>query len=180
MPNAVHVSPQLERLTAAQAKAALPQLTSLLQDAVQHGASIGFLRPLASDTAERFWNEIISDVANSSRILLVIREGDSVIGTVQLGLCQKPNGLHRAEVQKLFVHSKARRRGFGQVLMSAVEKEARAANRSLLYLDTEPDQPAEEMYRKLGWTLAGSIPDYARNPDGQLHPTALYFKKLTP
>jgi acetyltransferase len=168
------------RLTADQASALLPQLVALLQDVVAGGASIGFLRPLPADVALHFWHDVIGEVARGSRLLLVIREGDQVVGSIQLGLCLKPNGLHRAEVQKLLVHTAARRRGLGRVLMSAVEAEARAVGRSLLYLDTEPDQPAEVLYRKLGWTEAGAIPDYACTPDGRLHPTVLFYKKIAP
>jgi acetyltransferase len=169
-----------ERLSEAQALALLPQLVTLLQDAVAGGASIGFLRPLPADVTERFWREVIGDVGRGSRVLLVIRDGTQVVGSIQLGLCLKPNGLHRAEVQKLLVHTSARRRGYGRLLMSAVESEARAAGRTLLYLDTEPDQPAEALYRKLGWSVAGAIPDYACTPDGRLHPTVIFYKQLAP
>jgi acetyltransferase len=167
-----------QRINEAEARAMLPELVALLQDAVDRGASIGFLRPLARGVAEEYWQSIIRDVADNARVLVVVREGNAVLGSVQLGLCQKPNALHRAEVQKLIVHSDARRRGFGQILMAAIEAEARSAKRTLLYLDTEPDQPAELLYRKLGWTLAGSIPDYACTPDGVVHPTAIYYKRL--
>ena len=167
-----------ERITAPQAQAILPQLVALLQDGVQHGASIGFLRPLAAGIAEQFWQEVIRDVAAGARILLVLRDGERIAGSVQLGLCLKPNGRHRAEVQKLLVHSGARRRGHASRLMAAAEDEARSAGRTLLYLDTEPGQPAEAMYRKSGWQLSGEIPNYACTPDGQLHATAIYYKQL--
>ena len=168
----------VERLSAVQARALLPELVALLQDAVAGGASIGFLRPLPADVAAHFWHDVIRDVEQGSRLLLIIRDGATVVGSIQLGLCQKPNGLHRAEVQKLLVHTSARRQGHARRLMTAVETEARAAGRTLLYLDTEPDQPAETLYRKSGWTAAGVIPDYASTPDGVLHGTVLFYKKL--
>ena len=169
--------PAPERLDEAQALALLPQLVPLLQDAVAGGASIGFLRPLSAGIAERYWRDVIGEVGQGSRVLLVIREGSQVLGSIQLGLCLKPNGLHRAEVQKLLVHTSARRRGYGRFLMSAVEAEARTAGRTLLYLDTEPGQPAEALYRKLGWIAVGAIPDYACTPDGRLHPTLIFYRK---
>jgi len=58
----------------------------------------------------------------------------------------------------------------------AVDDQARLAQRSLLYLDTEPYQPAFEMYQRTGWLRAGEIPDYARTPDGQLHSTILMYR----
>jgi len=63
--------------------------------------------------------------------------------------------------------------------MTAVEREARLAKRTLLYLDTEPDKPAEAMYKKTGWILAGEIPEYACSPYGHLHGTAIFYKKLS-
>jgi ribosomal protein S18 acetylase RimI-like enzyme len=95
-----------------------------------------------------------------------------------LGLCTKPNGVHRAEVQKLLVHTGARRRGIGRELMVAIEEQARLAQRTLLYLDTEPDKPAHELYVRSGWLRAGEIPDYARTPDGRLHSTILFYRRI--
>lgn len=170
----------VERLNEAQAAALLPQLIALLQDSVHGGASIGFHRPLSADAAHRYWQEIIRDVAQGSRVLLAVRQNGTMAGSIQLGLCLKENGRHRAEVQKLLVHTRARRQGLARLLMSAAEAEAKALGRSLLYLDTEPGQPAEGLYRKLGWTAVGEIPRYASNPDGELHGTVIFYKVLTP
>jgi acetyltransferase len=171
-------SPKPERLTSTQAVRLRAELISLLQDAVSHGASIGYLRPLGTEAARDYWDEIIRDLDNECRVLIAVRDEGKLVGTVQLGLCRRPNGAHRAEVQKLLVHSAARRRGLGRALMAAAEAEARAERRTLIYLDTEPDQPAEALYRKLGWQEAGRIPDYATTPDGKLHPTVFYYKRL--
>lgn len=167
-----------ERLTADEARAVLPQLVALLQDAVHDGASVGFTQPLSAEVAERYWHEAIREVEQGSRILLATRRGGDVVGSAQLGLCTRPNGLHRAEVQKLFVHTRWRRQGIARALMAAIEQEARAAQRSLLYLDTEPHKPAAAMYEQAGWIRAGEIPGYARSPDGQLHGTVLFYRTL--
>jgi ribosomal protein S18 acetylase RimI-like enzyme len=145
---------------------------------VNDGASVGFLRPLAADVAERYWREVIRDMAERSRILLAARQDGHAVGSVQLELCTKPNGVHRAEVQKLLVHTDWRRRGIGRRLMDTVNREARRARRSLLYLDTEPDKPAHRMYEQAGWVRAGEIPDYARTPDGTLHGTVLMYRRI--
>ena len=101
-----------------------------------------------------------------------------IVGTVQLALCDKENGRHRGEVQKLFVHRSARGHGIATQLMAAVEAEARLRQRTLLVLDTLLDSQAEEVYRHLDWTRAGEIPQYAASPDGELLPTVVYFKTL--
>jgi len=172
--------PAPESLDEKAARAVLPQLVTLLQDSVNAGASVGFLRPLTPDEATRYWEDVLREIGQGARLLLVVREAGQVLGAVQLSLCQRANGRHRAEVQKLLVHTLARRRGLARLLMNAVEAAARADGRTLLYLDTEPGQPAEEMYRKLGWTTAGAIPSYATNPDGHLHGTVIFFKTLAP
>jgi GNAT superfamily N-acetyltransferase len=113
-------------------------------------------------------------------LLWVAEAGGQVVGSVQLALCPKENGAHRAEVQKLFVHSSARGQGISSLLMGAAEAEARRRQRSLLVLDTLLGSHAENVYRHLGWTRAGEIPDFATTPDGELFPTVYYFKLLRP
>ncbi|MEP6694234.1 MAG: GNAT family N-acetyltransferase, partial [Chloroflexota bacterium] len=39
---------------------------------------------------------------------------------------------------------------------------------------------AVELYTKLGWTRVGEIPQYAGMPDGELRPTTIFFRRLTP
>jgi acetyltransferase len=95
-----------------------------------------------------------------------------------LALCLKANGLNRAEVQKLLVHSEARRRGLGQQLMAALELSARQYKRGLLYLDTEAGSGAEAFYQSLRYTKIGELPNYCQSPDGRYTPTAIYFKTL--
>jgi acetyltransferase len=168
----------IEKFTPEQTEQAQDDLVELLQDAVHNGASVGFVSPLRREVARQYWHDIIKDIRQGSRLLLVLRIGKRVAGSVQLDLCMRPNGTHRAEVQKLFVLTSARRQGFGRALMAAIEQEARNARRSLLYLDTESHKPAEAMYRRLGWLPAGEIPDYALSPDGHLCGTTIFYKKI--
>jgi acetyltransferase len=168
----------IEKFTPEQTEQAQEDLVDLLQDAVHDGASVGFVSPLPREVARQYWHDVIQDIHQGSRLLLVLRIGGRVVGSVQLDLCMRPNGTHRAEVQKLFVLTSARRQGFGRALMAAIEQEARNARRSLLYLDTETQKPAETMYRRLGWLLVGEIPDYASSPDGHLRGTTIFYKKI--
>jgi ribosomal protein S18 acetylase RimI-like enzyme len=169
---------KIERLSEKQAKAALPQLVALLQDSVNNGSSVGFILPLELDTAERYWLETLKEVAQGSHILLVSTEAEEIVGSVQLALANKQNGLHRAEVQKLLVHTRFRNRGIARSLMAEVEKAARDAGRTLLVLDTEKDSVAEKLYPNCGYTRAGIVPQYARNAEGSLHDTVIFYKLL--
>jgi acetyltransferase len=156
----------------------LPQLAGLLDDAVQDGASLGFLAPLSIDEALTYWEGVRGAVAGGSRVLLVAMQGARVMGTVQLDLCQKPNGSNRAEVQKLLVHSAARRSGVASGLMREAEAQALSLRRGLLYLDTEAGSGAERFYQSRGYLRLGELPDYAASPLGEWRPTAIYFKTL--
>jgi len=160
-------------------------LVALLVDAVDSGASIGFLPPLDESEAEAYWDGVAEAVREGSRLVMVARtDGDpgvaAVAGSVQLDLAGRPNGRHRAEVVRLMVHRAARRQGLGRALMLAVERRARELGRTTLVLDTREGDPSEDLYRSLGWTLAGTIPRYARSASGTLDATAIYYRLLDP
>jgi GNAT superfamily N-acetyltransferase len=145
---------------------------------VDGGASVGFLPPLDPAEAATYWDGVAAALAEGARVLLLSHHDGRPVGTVQLDLAMRPNGLHRAEVSRLMVHRAARRHGIGRALMLAIEERARALGRTTLVLDTRQGDPSERLYQALGWQLAGAIPRYARSADGSLHTTALYYKLL--
>jgi GNAT superfamily N-acetyltransferase len=100
------------------------------------------------------------------------------VGTVQLVLDLPENQPHRADLVKLLVHRRARRRGLGAALMQAAEDLARECGRSLVVLDTVPGSDAERLYERLGWVRVGEIPDFALLPYGGLAPTTVFYKSL--
>ncbi len=153
-------------------------LAALLLDAVQHGASIGFMVDLNETQALAWVDELKAGIASASLLLWVVVENEQVLASVQLALCQKPNGLNRAEVQKLMVLHRARQRGLGRQLIAALEQTAMQQQRGLLHLDTEAQSPAEAFYRSLGYQRVGELPDYCATPEGRYRPTAIYFKTL--
>jgi len=82
-------------------------LAELLCDAVDSGASVGFLPPLSDDEATAYWRSVIARVGTGSRVLVVARGDDGqVVGSAQLDLALQANGRHRAEVQKVMVRSR--------------------------------------------------------------------------
>ncbi|MGA4474126.1 GNAT family N-acetyltransferase [Ectopseudomonas chengduensis] len=153
-------------------------LIVLLLDAVNDGASIGFLGDLDEREAAEYFAQVHAAMTDGSLLLWVAHEQSRVLGSVQLSLCQKSNGLNRAEIQKLLVLSDSRRRGIARLLMQAVEQEAATRKRGLLYLDTEAGSDAEQLYRHLGYQCIGGLPDYACGPDGTYRANAIYYKTL--
>ena len=153
-------------------------LIDLIFDVVENGSSVGFVLPLSRGGVRRYWDGPLPSLADGSRLLWVAEDDADLLGTVQLELIMKMNGLNRAEVQKLLVHSRARRRGVGGALMQEVEARARELDRGLLYLDTEAGSGAEHFYRSLGYTFIGGLPEYACSPRGEWRANAIYYKTL--
>jgi GNAT superfamily N-acetyltransferase len=169
----------IERLDAPGLLAELPALCALLEDCVEGGASIGFLWPMAEGEAEAYWRGVARPLAEATCLLLVVRdETGAMLGSGQLDLATRANGLHRAEISKLMVLRSVRRRGIGRALLQALETEARRNGRSTLVLDTRLGDPSEGLYRSAGWTLTGIVPRYARSSDGNLDASAFYHKLL--
>lgn len=155
----------------------LDDLAELLVDAVATGASIGFMAGLAQAEARRWW---VDRLASPGVTLIVERDAQGrIVGTVQLVRPTYPNGRHRSELAKLIVHSRARRRGVGERLMGRAEDVAREQGLLLLFLDTETDSGAERLYRRLGWEVAGMIPDFAYRPDRALRPSTFLYRRLS-
>lgn len=156
----------------------IDQLAGLLIDAVESGASVGFLPPLGKHEALAYWRDVIAAMRQGRRVILAALEDDLVQGSVQLDLEMRANGNHRAEAMKLFVHRRARRRGLAKALMSELETVARGLGRTLLVMDTRQGGEAEKMCESLGYVRYGEVPGYARSANGQLHTTVFFYRQL--
>ncbi|MDU0369503.1 GNAT family N-acetyltransferase [Hymenobacter endophyticus] len=172
------MSVTIRRVTAQEFPQHASALTELLRDAVDAEASVGFLPPMSTAEGQEFWQSVSAGVAAGTTLLLIAEEAGQLVGTVQLVLATKPNGLHRAEVSKLLVPTWAQRRGIGRQLMRAAEETARQHGRSTLVLDTLQGAGSELLYQSLGYTAAGVIPAFARVPSGELEATVVYYKLL--
>lgn len=157
----------------------LPALVEILQDGINSGASIGYLPPFPDSDARAYWAGVLEKVTNGNVLLWVARDADlGVVGTVQLELMSKTNALHRAEVCKLLVHQKARRRGVARALMLELLRVAREINRITLVLDTREGDPSNNLYQSLGFQISGLIPAFVTNEKGEFQATVIYFKLL--
>jgi ribosomal protein S18 acetylase RimI-like enzyme len=152
----------------------LEELSDLLIKVVDDGASIGFLPPLKIADADAFWKSC----ETPEIIFLAAKVDGKIAGTVQLHLCTKPNGTHRAEVAKLMTHPDYRKKGIARQLMHEIEKRAHLEGRSLLVLDTREGDPSNLLYQSMGYLEAGRIPNFARSETGELDTTVLYYKNI--
>lgn len=153
-------------------------LADLLIDCVHDGASIGFVPPLSQEDARAYWNGVMADLRGGGRLLLAAFVNGELAGSVQLSLCGKKNGLHRAEVEKLMTHTSQRRMGVGQALLTRIEQLAQDRLRTLLVLDTRSDDNASRLYLKCHYIEAGRIPSYALSANGELEGTTYFYKLI--
>ena len=165
-------------LSAPEAHHALAELTDVLQSCVADGASVGFTDPEDETVITQFWQQRIASLTDGDSELFVARHHGRIVGTVILSRCAMPNGRHRAEISKLLVHPQARRQGIARELMQRAERRARAQGKTLLVLDTRSGDVASDLYRSLGWQVAGSIPCYAESIAGVLDATTYMYKVL--
>jgi GNAT superfamily N-acetyltransferase len=169
----------IEELNGDGIRAAADGLADVLHDCVAHGASVGFLPPFTPADARRFWRDVADQADAGARTLFAARDAEGIVrGTVQLALATPANGAHRAEVNKMLVHTRCRRQGVGRLLLQAAEARARALGRTLLVLDTWVGSGAQHLYAGLGYQAAGDIPDYAILPDRTLGATRIMYKLL--
>lgn len=169
----------IRRVGANEAAACVEALADLLIDCVEGGASVSFMWPLPRERALAFWRGVAEGVAKGERVLLVADDADGkLIGTVQLITGLPDNQPHRADVAKMLVHRRARRRGIAQQLMAALDDAARAKEKTVLVLDTVTGGDAERLYERAGWQRVGEVPKYALMPNGDFCGTTFFYKHL--
>jgi ribosomal protein S18 acetylase RimI-like enzyme len=168
---------QIDLLACPASDADVRDLTELLVEAVNSGASVSFMAPLPADDAEAWWRRTIAKIDDGAMVL-VARDDAGIAGSVQVHPSWAPNQPHRADIAKLIVRKRARGRKLGTRLMLAAEDAARARGFTLLVLDTVPGSVAERLYRGMGWNEVGTIPGYALDPYGAMCDTVVFYKEL--
>jgi GNAT superfamily N-acetyltransferase len=159
-------------------EAEIAGLADVLLDVVDGGASVSFMHPFTRDKAIDFWRGVARGVEAGERAIVVAEDDQGICGTAQLLLAQPENQPHRADLAKMLVHRRARRRGIGAAVLHAAEDAARELGKTLLVLDTA-SQDAERLYERGGWVKVGVIPDYALLPEGGFCDTIVYYRRLS-
>ena len=156
----------------------ITELADVTKDCVDAGASIGFMQPFTRERALTFWRTIADAVTAGRRALLVAEDEHGVCGTVQLIFDLPDNQPHRADLAKMQVHRRARKRGVGAALLRAAEDTARSCGKTLLVLDAVTDGDAARLYARLGWIRVGDIPNFALYPGGGYCSTTYFYRNL--
>jgi ribosomal protein S18 acetylase RimI-like enzyme len=153
-------------------------LSEILIEVVANGGSVSFMHPLEQARADAFWDGSLAAAARGERVILGAWDGETLAGTVTLLLDLPPNQPHRGEIAKMMTRMSHRGRGVAKALMVELERVAVERGRTILTLDTATDEGAGGLYQKLGFTYAGTLPEYALKPRGGLTGTDLYWKRI--
>jgi GNAT superfamily N-acetyltransferase len=156
----------------------LAALAEILVATVAAGGSVHFMHPLDLSEARAFWDKALAAAARGERVVLGAFTEGALVATVSLLLDSPPNQPHRAEIGKMMTHPDHRGQGAAMALLREAERLAAQRGRSLLHLDTAAEDGASRLYEKMGYTLAGEIPDFAFKPHGGLTGTKIYWKRI--
>jgi len=158
----------------------IQELSDVLIDCVEGGASVSFMLPISRAKADAYWRRTSASAARGERVVLAAQDAaGTIVGTVQVVFDQPENQPHRGDIAKMLVHPRVRRQGVGAALLAAAERRARRAGKTLLVLDTVTGGEGERLYARQGWERCGQIPNYALWPDGTPCATTIFFKSLT-
>lgn len=153
-------------------------LGAILLACVENGASVSFMADLTLSRAVSFWRSTRISLERDTLAILVAEIDGRPAGVVMVVRAGPDNQRHRGEIAKLLVDPAMRGRNVGRSLMAAAEDKARAMGMSLLVLDTQTGSVAEQLYHKLGWHCAGTIPAFALDPSGTPRSTTMFYKEL--
>lgn len=125
----------------------------------EHVAQIALLEKLCFHDP---WSEnsIASELNNSLSLWLVALDGESVVGYVG-----SQTVLGWTDMMNVAVHPDHRRKGIGELLVTALEKELQKQESTCLTLEVRASNgPAKALYYKLGFLEVGRRKNYYRNP----------------
>lgn len=156
----------------------LPALVTVLRETVNGDSPLGFVPPITPAQAREYWLSLRPELYAGSRVLLAAFAEQRVIASGQLRFPTVPNGLHRAEVQKVFVSNPRRGRGIGRIVMAALHDAARQHGRNLLLLNTRRGGRAEAFYKRLGYREVGIVPGYTMGASGARYDSMALYHQL--
>lgn len=153
-------------------------LVQLLAEVIHDGGSMGFLADVTDTELLEFWNSELSQVRSNVNVLVCAMDASTCIAVGILTRETKTSGRHRAEVRKMMTHPGYRHKGVASQILTQIEVVAFERGVRLLTLRTEAGSAASVLYSHMGWTLIGSVPNYAASTDGSLHSVSFYYKEL--
>lgn len=105
-------------------------------------------------------NSVASELDNKLSLWLVAVESDTVVGYVG-----SQSVMGESDMMNVAVHPDYRRQGIAEKLVIALVDSLKERGNHCLSLEVRAsNEPAKQLYEKLGFTMAGKRPNYYRNP----------------
>ena len=158
--------------------AQIERFVSLSQQIVEAGSHLGWEDPNDVDVIRSYWHSQCNSIDAENHVLFCLMDETEIAATVQYERGHFPTSRHRAEVAKLMVEPRYRRRGCASMLMDHLELDAESRGIELLVLDTRAGEPVEALYSKRGYTRTGLIPGWAKYSTGAYRDTVFFYKQL--
>ena len=154
-------------------------LVQLLAEVIEDGGSMGFFADVTTTELNKFWAYEFSKVRSGVNVLVCAMDPEDIcVAAGILTFETKANGRHRADVRKLMTHPQYRHMGIASQILTRLETIASERGVHLLSLRTKEGSAASVLYSHMGWTLMGSVPNYAAGPDRSPHSVSFYYKEL--
>lgn len=166
---------EIRRLAAAEVLERKAEFEELLRDAVESGGTVGFILPMTEDKLDRYWSGVARDLESGERELLAAFVDGKVVGALQISYEKAESVRHRADLQKLMVHSAHRRIGAAKALLFTAFQRMPLLGLAMYTITTLTDGPAETLVRGLGFTRYGVMPHYGVLPTGELHDASMHY-----
>lgn len=116
------------------------------------------LQQVGADLGDGPWDNDLRDIENH----YLRNNGEFLVGLVlgrivAMGAFRRTDS-HRAEIKRMRVHPDFQQRGFGQIILEALEARARTLGYTVLHLDTSTQQlSAQNFYQKNGFIKSGQV-----------------------
>ncbi len=136
----------------------------------------GAFKPNELDVAMELVDIALSKPGQDDYHPFVLEEDD---GTVVSYACFGKNPITKSTFDLYWLATRADRmgKGYGRKIVAFVEEEVRRLGGKLLVIETSSKEsygPTQEFYRKIGCTLAATLPGYYDEGDDKL----IYLKKI--
>ena len=105
-------------------------------------------------------NSVASELNNDLSLWLVALEGETVVGYIG-----SQTAAGETDVMNVAVHPDHRRRGIAQILIEILIRDLKQRGSCALMLEVRAsNEPAKQLYDKLGFREVGCRKNYYRNP----------------
>ncbi|GHF69187.1 hypothetical protein GCM10010218_58210 [Streptomyces mashuensis] len=133
----------------------------ILADLVRGGAALGWVEPPSPREVAELLGSVLRAVRDGDGALRAAYLGRRLVGLGYWLRHNRPTHRPHAELEKVAVDAAAQGHGVGRALTAALVADARRAGVEVLTLDARGDNlTALSLYRSLGFTEYGRLPDY--------------------